>query len=81
MTHLELGGEVLHDGADELGFVGSEGDGGVAARSGGLSGVFHGVSVVSDGNGFWFFGFWFLCSSMVFGVVEQCCWCQKRKIL
>ena len=31
LTHLDLGGEVLHDGADELGLVGSEGGGGVGA--------------------------------------------------
>jgi hypothetical protein len=53
LEHLDLGGEVLHDGADELGFVGGEGGGGVGAGSGGVVSVFHGGSV-SDGNGFWF---------------------------
>ena len=41
MTHLDLGGEVLHDGADELGLIRGEG-GGVAARGGGFGGVVHG---------------------------------------
>ena len=49
LTHLDLGGEVLHDCADELGFVGSEG--GVAgAGGGGLGGVFHGGGDVFFGS-------------------------------
>lgn len=67
MTHLDLGGEVLHDGADELGFVGGEGDGGVGAGSGGVVSVFHDGSV-SGGNGFGVFGscvvFWLLVWSV-----------------
>ena len=42
-NHLDLGGEVLHDGADELDFVRGE-SGGVAAGGGGFGGVVHGGS-------------------------------------
>lgn len=64
LTHLDLGGQVLHDGADELGFVRGEGGSGVGAGSGGVVSAFHGGSV-SDGSGFfilavvWYGGFWY----------------------
>jgi hypothetical protein len=46
MVYLDLGSEVLHDGADELGFVGGEG-GGFVARGSGSGVVIHdGVVVV-----------------------------------
>ena len=35
LMYLDLGGEVLHDGADELGFTGGKGGCGLGARSGG----------------------------------------------
>lgn len=40
-SYLDLGGEVLHDGADELGFACGEA-GGVVAGGGGDGGVVHG---------------------------------------
>ena len=42
-AHLDLGSEILHDGADELGLA--WGEGGVGAGSGGLGGVFHGCGI------------------------------------
>ena len=70
LTHLDLGGEVLHDGADELGLVRGEG-GGVAAGGGGFGGVVHGGGDV-------------LFSSCVgvflLVVVEWYCQCEKQKL-
>lgn len=46
MAYLDLGGEVLHDGADELGFVGCEAGGfraWVCGSGGGVHGCVGGV--------------------------------------
>jgi hypothetical protein len=50
MVYLDLGGEVLHDGADELGFVGCE-TGGFGAWGCGSCVVVHGCGI---GGGVWF---------------------------
>jgi hypothetical protein len=61
LTHLDLGSEVLHDGADELGFVGGEGCVGGGAGGGGVGCVFHG------GGDFLFLAL----------VLEYCFWCGR----